>query len=78
MMPGAVLHQKDSGREGLCFIIIFSRLGHQPCMVASPPCGHLNRENSFALSSLAPDNLASRAMFGRPVLRQPAHSPHPG
>ena len=33
-------------------------------------CGQLNTENDFSLSSLAPENLVSRDMFGRPVLHQ--------
>ena len=35
--------------------------------------GQLNRENSFSLSTFAPENLVSRDGFGSPVPRQPAH-----
>ena len=37
----------------------------------------LTEETEFFLSPLAPESLVSRVRFGRPVLRQPAHSPHP-
>ena len=33
---------------------------------------------NISLSPFAPGNLVSRDGFGRPVPRQPAHSPHPG
>ena len=32
----------------------------------------------FSLSPFAPENLVSRDSFGRPVPREPVHSPHPG
>ena len=32
---------------------------------------------NISLSLFAPDNLVLRDEFGRPVLRRPAHSPHP-
>ena len=51
---------------------------HQPDMVAGPASGQLKRETYFSLSPFAPDNLVSRDGFGRPALRQPAHSPHSG
>ena len=38
--------------------------------------GQLNRKPVCALSQFAPENLASRYGFGRPVPRQPAHYPH--
>ena len=41
--------------------------------VANPARGQLNRENTFSLSAVAPENLASRDGFGSPVPRQPAH-----
>ena len=37
-----------------------------------PTSNKLNRENSFSLSSFAPENLVSRDGFGSPVPRQPA------
>ena len=40
--------------------------------------GQLNRKPVFALSQLAPEDLASRDGFGRPVLRQSAHCPYSG
>ena len=40
--------------------------------------GQLNRKHVFALSQFAPENLASRDGFGRPVLRQSAHCPYSG
>ena len=48
-------------------------------MVANPARCQLNRENvffSWQLCPFAPENLASRHRFGRPVPRQPARSPH--
>ena len=44
--------------------------------VTNPACGQLNRENVFSLSPFVPENLVSRDRSGRPVPRQPAHSPH--
>ena len=44
--------------------------------VADPARGQLNREIQYFLSSFAPINLSSRDGFGRPVPRQPAHSPY--
>ena len=38
--------------------------------------GQLNRENEHLPVPFAPENLVSRDWFGRPVPRQPAHSPH--
>ena len=49
-----------------------------PGMVVYPARGQLNRGNDISLSPFAPENLISRARFGRPDLRQPAHSPHSG
>ena len=40
--------------------------------------GQLNRKPVFALSQFAPENLASRDGFGRPVPRQPIHYSHSG
>ena len=51
----------------------FQQSKGQPGMVANPARGELNRENTFSLSSFAPENLVSRGRFGRPVPRQPAH-----
>ena len=45
----------------------------QPCKVANPARGQLNRENSIPLSPCVPENLVSRDGFSRPVPRQPAH-----
>ena len=50
----------------------------QPGEVANPASGQLNREMNISLSPFAPKNLVSRDGFGRPVPRQPAHSPHSG
>ena len=47
----------------------------QPCKVANPARGQLNRENNIPLSPCVPENLVSRDGFSRPVPRQPAH-PH--
>ena len=47
-------------------------------MVDNPARGQLNREINISLSPFAPENLVSRDGFGRPVLRQPAHSPYSG
>ena len=45
--------------------------------VANPACGQLNRKAYIfpVLSPFAPENLISQDRFGRPVPRQPAHSP---
>ena len=52
------------------------RIMDQRCKVANPARGQLNRENEYSLSPLAHENLVSRDDgFGRPVMRQPAHSP---
>ena len=45
----------------------------QPCKVANPARGQLNRENNIPLSPCVPENLVSRDGFSRPVPRQPAH-----
>ena len=45
----------------------------QPCKVANPARGQLNRENDIPLSPCVPENLVSRDGFSRPVPRQPAH-----
>ena len=50
----------------------------QPDNVASPARGQLNRKHFFSLSPFAPENLVSRDGFGRPVQRQPFHSPSSG
>ena len=56
----------------LCIVITYSR-------VANPACGQLNWENGYvSLSPFTAENLVSRDGFGRPVPRQPAHSPHSG
>ena len=47
-------------------------------MVNNPPCGQLYRENEVSRPPFAPENLLSRDGFSRPVLPQPARSPHPG
>ena len=41
--------------------------------VVDPARGQLNRKNDISLSPFAPGNLVSRAGFGSPVPRQPAH-----
>ena len=46
----------------------------QPCKVANPARGQLNRKMSISLPPIAPENLISRDRFGRPVPRYPAHS----
>ena len=45
----------------------------QPCKVANPARGQLNRENNIPLSPCVPENLVSRDGFSCPVPRQPAH-----
>ena len=55
-----------------------SRLWTNRVKVANPARG-LTRENtSFLLYPFAHDNLISRDRFDRPVLQQPAQSPHSG
>ena len=54
----------------------FQQSMDQPGMVANPAHGQLNREINSSLSPFAPENLVLRDGFGRPVPRQPAHSPH--
>ena len=50
----------------------------QPGKVANLARGQLNTENEYSLSSFALESLVSGDGFGRPVPRQPAHSPHLG
>ena len=50
----------------------------QPDKVADPARGRLKKENEYFLSPFAPENLVSRDGFGRPVPRQPGHSPNSG
>ena len=50
----------------------------QPGKVANLARGQLNRGGEYSLSPHAPENLVSRDGFGRPVPRQPAHSPYSG
>ena len=50
---------------------------NQQGMISNPARGQLNREIVFLLCPFVPENLISRDGFGRPVPRQPAHSPHP-
>ena len=55
------------------------QIGHQPGKIAKPARGQLNREHMhFPPSPFTPDDLVSRDGFGRPVPRQPDHSPHSG
>ena len=49
-----------------------------PGMAVIPAHGRITREMLFSLSPFAPEKLVSRDEFGRPVLRQPAHSLHAG
>ena len=48
----------------------------KPGKVANLARGQLNRDFLFSLSPFAPEKLVSRDGFGRPVPRQPTHSPH--
>ena len=48
----------------------------QPGMTVNPARGQLNSKMNISLSSSAPENLVSRDGFGRPIPRQPAHSPY--
>ena len=50
----------------------------QPGKAANSARGQLSRENEYFSSTFAPENLVSRDGFGRPVSRQPAHSPCSG
>ena len=50
----------------------------QPGMVANSARDHLNGEDDLTPVPVAPDNLVLRGMFGCPVPRRPAHSPHSG
>ena len=51
---------------------------HQHGVVTNPDRGELNKNIYIyiSLSPFAPENLVSRDVFGLPVPRQPAHSPH--
>ena len=53
-----------------------SKSNDHPGKVANSARGQLNREMS--LYPFTPENLDSRDGFGRPVPRQPAHSPYLG
>ena len=46
--------------------------------IAKPARGQLNKENGYFPVPFAPEKLSSRDRFGRPVLRQSAHSSHSG
>ena len=59
----------------VCMVITYRKRVDQHGKVANPAHGQLNRKMKY---SLTPENLVSRNGFGRPVPRQPAHSPHPG
>ena len=52
-------------------VITYSKDKDQPCKVANPARGQLNREINSSLSTFA--NLVSRDGLGGPVSRQPAH-----
>ena len=54
----------------------FQQSMDRPGLAANPARCQLNREIFFSLSPSAPENLVSRDEFGRPIPRQPAHSPH--
>ena len=60
------------------YISMVKQSMHQPGKVTNPARGQLNRENDHSLSPLTPENLVPRDWFGRPVLRQPAHSSYSG
>ena len=55
---------------------MLSKSMDQPGKAANPARGQL--KISISLFPFAPENLVSRDGFGRPVPRQPAHSPHLG
>ena len=64
---------------GVCIVTAFRELdvnrnGCQSCSWLAKQGKHFFP----CLHSFAPENLVSRDRFGRPVQRQPAHSPHPG
>ena len=50
----------------------------QSCKAANPARGQLYKENEISLSPFAPENLVLRGGLGRPVPREPAHSPFSG
>ena len=50
-----------------------SRSVDQPCKVANPARGQLNRENEYSLFPFAPETLVTPDGFGSSVPRQPAH-----
>ena len=63
----------------LCMVITYSRVWMNLGKVGNPARGQLTRENEYILlSPFSPENLVSRDGFGRPVPRQPAHSPRSG
>ena len=62
------------GHRILCY---FNSKGKdQPGQVANPGRGRLSRENKYSLCPFARENSVSLDGSGRPVPRQPAHSPY--
>ena len=62
----------------VCVVITFSRLDVNRVWLPILLVVSWTRKTEFFLSPFAPESLVSRVRFGRPVPRQPAHSPHPG
>ena len=53
---------------------IYTKSMDQPCEVANPARGQLNRgKMNISLSAFAPENLVSRDGFGSHIPRQPAY-----
>ena len=81
-----VSSERERPRKVFMYIVYghnFLQKMDQPGMAANPARGQLKRENYFfqfifCLPPFGPENLVSRDRFGRPVPRQPAHSPHSG
>ena len=60
------------------YMASFQQSMDRPGMVANPARGQQAREIVLSISPFEPENLVTRGGFGRPVPRQPAHSPHSG
>ena len=72
----SVLVQNNGGLvPDIMYGYTYSKCMDQPCKVAHPARGQLNRENELfpVRVQFAPENLVSRDSFGSPVPRQPAH-----
>ena len=62
----------------VCMVITFSRVWINRVRLPILLVVRRTRKMNISLSPFAPENLVSLDGFGRPVPRQPAHSPYSG